>query len=231
MKKFFTFAIMALMSATLTVGHAQSAVELAKQQKELNKINRELLNDKVAKDAKKQAKQYKKDGYQVPAGELSIEKQINNVMLKRQELMADEDGNATARFIIADGVAVGGTFNTARMAARANAQNEVATLLETQLVSAMQIKLDNQQTTSINATSVDKVHQRAKAITQAALTNAQTLLTIYKTLPNNNVEVHIQYAFDKKELKARLKRQLEKELEKEGDEELGEIVDQALANI
>lgn len=45
----------------------------------------------------------------------------------------------------------------------------------------------------------------------------------------NNYEVQVQVAFDKKELAARLKRNIQKELEQEGDEDLNDIVDYVLS--
>lgn len=71
MKKLFSLIIMAVM---LAVGaNAQSAADLARQQQELNNIMRTSLNAKPTKDAKKQAKELKKQGWVVPAGERSIE--------------------------------------------------------------------------------------------------------------------------------------------------------------
>ena len=67
MKKVFFMLVAAMMcSMTMT---AQSALELAKEQKKLNEINSKMLNEKPTKDAKKQARQLKKAGWLVPVGE------------------------------------------------------------------------------------------------------------------------------------------------------------------
>ena len=57
MKKMISMMVVALMA---TATFAQSAKELAKQQRELNEINMKMLNAKPSKDAKKQAKAYKR---------------------------------------------------------------------------------------------------------------------------------------------------------------------------
>lgn len=226
MKK--TIVMLALAFVAFTSASAQSAAELAKQQKELNKINMELVNGKVTKSAKKEAKRLQKDGWMVPAGAKDIAHQITTVQLTGAELMADENGNPTIRFIIRDGHSTAGTINTGVATARTNAQVELAAMLETRVAAAMELKLDNQQGSSISATTVEKFHERAKSIIDACLTNTNTLLSIYRELPNHNYEVQVQVAFDKQELEARLKRAMQRELEMEGDEDLNGIVGDAL---
>lgn len=186
-----------------------------------------LLNAKPSKDARKQEKKLIKDGWKVPAGGKTIAKQITEVQLLREELMADEAGNPVKRYIVRTAQSVAGTFNAGVNTANANARAELAASLETKLVAAMETKIDNQQTSAITANTVDKFHERAKSIVEACLTNTNTVLTIYRVLNNNNFEVQTRIAFVKKELSARLKRNIQKELEQEGDE-LNEIVDSVL---
>ena len=50
MKKMILMVAAVLMTSTAV--NAQSAIELAKQQKELNEINRKMLNQTPTKDAK-----------------------------------------------------------------------------------------------------------------------------------------------------------------------------------
>lgn len=228
MKKMILMVAAVLMTSTAV--NAQSAIELARQQKELNDINRKMLNQKPTKDAKKQAKELKKEGWVVPAGELSIEQQLTNSQLYSAELMADENGAPTKRFIMQTAIQTAGSYNSGYAAARTAAMTELAGLLKTEIVSAFQQKLDNAQNSSINATTVDKFNQRTKGIIDQALTNSISCVKIYRRLPNNNFEVQVQLAFDKKELAARLKRNMQKELEQEGDEELGGIVNDVLSN-
>lgn len=228
MKKMY-FLMAAFLMVVATNVKAQSAIELAKQQKELNDINRKMLNAKPTKEAKKQAKQLKKEGWQIMAGDRSIEQQITTSQLYGEELMADENGAPTKRFIIQSGMSTSGTFNAGKAAARAAAQTELASTLKTEIVAAIQQKLDNAQTSGINAATVDKFNQRAKFIVDQTLTNTPVFMTIYRSLPNNNYQVQVRIAVDKKELQARLKRNLQKELENEGDE-LNSLVDEVINN-
>lgn len=228
MKKLLSFIIMVVM---LAIGaKAQSAADLVRQQQELNNIMRKSLNAKPTKDAIKQAKELKKQGWVVPAGERSIEQQITESQFLRAELMSDENGAPTKRFIQHTGMSTAGTYNAAYAAARSNAQVEIANMLETEIAAAVQGKLDNAQQSAVNATTIEKFNQRIKAIVHESLSNSIPVLAIYRVLPNNNFEVQVGIAFDRKEVAARLKRTLQKELEMEGDQ-LNDMVDDVLNNV
>ena len=227
MKRIFSIILAAVIFSMGAM--AQSAADLAREQRDLQNILRKSLDAKPTKEAKKQAKQYKKEGWLVPAGERSIEQQITESQFLGAELMVDENGSPTKRFIQHTAFATAGSYNAAYAAARTNAQAEVAAMLETELAAAVESKLDNAQHSTINATTVDKFHERIKGIIQATMTNSIPALSFYRRLPNNNFEVQVRIAYDKKELAARMKRALQQELENEGDELLP-LVDEALRN-
>ena len=214
MKKILSF-VAALMTATTAT--AQTAMELARQQQELNAINMKMLNAKPTKQAKKQAKELKAEGWTVPAGDIDIAQQVTRSQLYSAELTTDESGNVTKRYIMQTAQQTAGTYNSGYAAARAAAQTELAAMLKTELVTAMQQKLDNSQSNALTATTIDKFNQRSRMIVDQTLTNAIPVLAIYRRLPNNNFEVQVRIAFDKKELIARIKRNMQQELEKDGD--------------
>mgnify|MGYP007069900433 CR=1 FL=1 len=216
------------MMATTTFG--QTAAELAKQQAELNAIHMKMLNAKPSKDAKKQAKELKSEGWTAPAGEASIESQITKSQLYGEELMTDVNGAITKRFIMQTAIQTSGTYNAGYAAARSSAQVELAAMLQTEIVAAMQQKLDNAQQSSVMAMSIDKFNERVKSIVDQTLTNSIPVLAIYRRLSNNNFEVQVRIAFDKKELAARLKQNLLKELEEEGDGILDDIVNYVIGS-
>lgn len=217
MKKILSFVAAIMIATTAT---AQTAMELARQQQELNAINIKMLNAKPTKQAKKQAKELKAEGWTVPAGDIDIAQQVTRSQLYSAELTTDESGNVTKRYIMQTAQQTAGTYNSGYAAA----QTELAAMLKTELVTAMQKKLDNSQSNALTATTIDKFNQRSRMIVDQTLTNAIPVLAIYRRLPNNNFEVQVRIAFDKKELIARIKRNMEQELEKEGDR-LYDIVD------
>lgn len=226
MKKLMT--IIAMIMAVVTTTNAQSAVELAKKQMELNKLNAKILKDeKPNAQAKKEARRLKKEGWMVQAGAKAMENQFMEAQNMETTLMSDGTDDMVKRYILQSGTAVGGTYTAAYNQSLMGAQQSISQLLETKIASAMQSKVDNQQTSAITTVTVDKFNQRAKAISQAVLTRAQTVVSIYRVLPNHNYEVQLRLAYDKKEFAAQLKRKLQQELEAEGDE-LNSVVDDAL---
>ena len=216
MKKMMILLAVALMSAASV--SAQSRTELIKKQKQFQKEMRDLVNVKPNKEAKKQAKAYKKEGWKEVPGEHSIEVQLMQGYNYRDEPMADSKGEPVSRYIIQPGIATAGTYGLASRAATTNAQVELASAIETKLYGAWSRKGDNAQESMTSSISNDKFHERMKGIVDQALTNTKTVLKIYRTLPNDQVEVSVQVAFDKQELLASMKRAIKRDLEKEGDE-------------
>lgn len=229
MKKTIIMVLMAMIACTAVF--AQSSVEMAKAQKELNEINMKLLNAKPTKDAKKLAKQRVKEGWKIAGSGRSMESQITSDQLLGVEVMADENGNPIRRFIQHSATAIAGTQTAAYAAARAACQTEIASMIETFVAGAMEQKIDNAQSSAITAVTVDKFHQRSKSIIDACLTNMQPGLNIYRVLANNNYESMVTISYDKKQLAARLKQALQKELEIEGDKELNDLVDGVLLSM
>lgn len=211
-----------------TASYAQSAVELAKQQRELDKINMEMLNAKPSKEAKKEAKKLQKDGWQVPVGGDALAVQITRGQLMNKELMADENGQPVRRYILHTAMVTSGSESAGYASARNQCQVEIAAMLKTKVAAAMKAALDNRQSSAINATSNDQFNQRVQSITDATLSMMTPVIHVYRVLPNNSYQVQVQVAYDKKEMKASLKRQLEKELKMEGDE-LNDVVKDVLS--
>lgn len=225
MKKILSvFAVLMMMAQAVI---AQNAIDLAKQKAAEDDFYKKLLNVKPNKDAKQQAKERKGEGWTVPAGEKGLELQFMASQLYSEVLMLDEDGNRTQRYIQQNGMSTAGSYNAGYAAARLNAQNEIAAMLKTEIATAIQSKLDNDQQDSEISVTVDKFNQRSKAIVDASLTNSIPVVAMYRRLANNNFEVQVRIAYDKKEIMARIKRNMRKALEQEGDE-LNELVDDVL---
>lgn len=226
MKKVLLMAAMAFVA--ITGVNAQTTQELIKMQKEQNNAYRKVANEKTTKDAKKEAKKLEKEGWLVPAGRQSIEKQVSATQILALELMADANGNPQTRYIVQMGISTGGTFNAALGSARSSAIVNLASDLKTRVAAAMEQNMDNEQSTAITANTIEKFHQRSKMIVDACLTNLKTPMVVYRKTKQNMYEVQVQAAFDKQEIKERMKNRMAKELEIEGDE-LNDIVDQTLS--
>lgn len=214
--------------AASTMSYAQDAKDLAKKQMELNEINMKLINAKPTKEAKKQAKVLTRQGWEVPAGQPSIERQITKMQLYQAELMTDGNGNPTTRYITHSAQQTAGTYNAGYAAARATAQAEVASTIKTSIFSTLDMALGNNQGDAVTAASVDVLKTKTKMIVDEVLTGSIPLLVAYRRLPNNNFEVQFGLAYDKMELSSRLKNKLLKELGDDSEALVDGMVNKAM---
>lgn len=232
MKKVFLLAMMAI---ACSVCSAQSMKDLVNKKKQQDKMMREVVDIKPTSADKAQAKKMQKDGWEVKAGDDPMDVQFYRARVLKNTPMMDEvsglDDATVNRYIMWTTIAVAGDESTASSAARVNSQLEIAAQIETKIAAAMESKKDNQQHNMVSATTVNKFHQRAKAIVDITLRNTQVPVSIYRVLPNYNCQVQVQVAFDKLELKRQILENLKRELEEEGDGALGDIVDDVINQI
>ena len=214
--------------AASTMSYAQDAKDLAKKQMELNEINMKLANQKPTKEAKKLAKTYKKDGWVVPIGQPSIERQITKMYLYQEELMTDGSGNPTTRYITTSATQTAGTYNAGYAAARAAAQADVARTIREKVSSITKQSMGNSQENSQTAASVDILQTKTMTMVDEVLTGSIPLLIAYRRLLNNNFEVQVGVAYDKKELGSRLRSKLLQELGEGNEAFVDGIVDKAM---
>lgn len=228
MKKIF--AIIAVAMATLTVS-AQSYKDLVKAQQERNKYNKEMANIKPTSADKKQAKQRKKDGWDVMTGKDPMEVQICKARMLQAELMADEDMEPTKRYIVGTSIANYSSYAGAESMARETAMASIASLLETKIVKAAQMSEDGTIQDAISSVGSTTFNERMKTLVQNCLKNMQTPMTVYRVLPNRQYQVEVMVAYDKKQLKRELMQKLQQEMKVEGDKALNPLVDEALEQI
>ena len=110
MKKIFSFVFAAFMATTLSFAQSdiEQSLELAKKKTQLDDFNKKSLNEKATKDARKEAKKLVKEGWTVPVGELSVEKQIMRGHLMREELITNDKGLAVNKYFFGHGLNIGG---------------------------------------------------------------------------------------------------------------------------
>ena len=225
MKKFISLLIVAAMATT--VAFAQSAKELAKEQYKADKVLLKLMNVKPTSSAKKEAKRYEKEGWLVPAGEVDIATQITKSQIYADELIRDDAGFTTKRYVQSTAIAKARSYNAAYNTAVQNAKADIAASLQTEIIAAMQSEIDNE---AVSATGVEKFNMKASAITNSTLTNTISSIVIYRRLEDKVIEFQVRIVFDKMELVARLKREMLKQLELNSDD-VEDIVDTAVRNL
>lgn len=204
---------------------SQSVKQQVKTQIEDNNIYVRLSSAKVSKDAKKQAKADKKDGWKVVAGEKSLERQYTESEIYSNTLMTSFYGNQIPRYMSHTGRATGKTYNMAYTDAREQCKFDIAGQLKTQLVGSITSSIESQKLSDKDNASVEKLTGKMSSLVNTSLSFIP-IGTTYR-MKDDMYEVSVRLACDKKEFFDKLKVQMLKESEI-SDEILEKLLDDAL---
>jgi hypothetical protein len=206
MKKLFSVFLIALAAVIVVPTMAQSTKAIKKD-----------LHKKSLKEARKEAKKLKKDGFKVAPGQLPMDKQIEATWIKRSE--TDERGNK--KWFIADARAVGETHSAAKLQANEVAKVNLAGQIGTEIAGLVETNIANAQLDAEEAASVTESIATFKSIIGAKLGRISTFFEADKSIgKNTEIFVTVGYSYEaavemskeiiKKELKAKTKVQSEK---------------------
>lgn len=181
------------------------------------------LEEKAIKLARKQAKKYKKEGWQVSAGALPMDKALENSWKK--QYITDENGDP--RYITADGNAIGGNRNASEAQAIDMAKFQLAGLLETRISGLVSQNIANTELKDEEAESVSELVQNSKNIIAQELGYVNPYFKMFRRLKNGNVEVSVKIFYDSKQSLKIAKRRVKKELRdklKSNEEDLRKLM-------
>lgn len=179
----------------------------------------------IEKNAKKEAKQLKKDGWRVAPGNPTIEMQL----IESYKMQAQKDDFGYDKFIQGEAMTVGQIYDAALFQAENLSKMSLAGKMETRVISIIDNKLANNQISQNDATSLAKSVSAGKNLIAQKLGQVITPVKMYKDLPNGNIEVRVityySQALAMRAAKEAMRGELEKEasdLAKELDNILGE---------
>lgn len=152
-----------------------------------------LQEKQFAKDAKKEAKMLKKEGWGVPAGNLPLERQLSLAY----KLQAEVNADMQPKYIFGQAISGGGFYDAAKMQAVELAKAELAGNILTDLTTIVSSKLENHQVSSDKANSASEIIKEGEAVVSQKLDSPIPLIEIYRTLKDGTVEVQIRLAYDK----------------------------------
>ena len=222
MKKIMTIIVVCLLAGA-TATYAQITKEQLKERKELQKMAKSELKEKASKDARKEAKKLKKDGWQIAPGALPIEKQLDRVYTMKYEI----DDDMFPKWIMGEAMSVGENYDAAKMQALALAKQNLAGEIQTEITALLENNVDNKQLSPEQAASVVKIISAGKQLISQNLGRTVTVIEMYRTLKNKNKEVRVQIAYNSKMAKEAAKKAIRDDLEKQGDD-LGKKLDELL---
>lgn len=222
MKKIMTIIVVCLLAGA-TATYAQITKEQLKERKELQKMAKSELKEKASKDARKEAKKLKKDGWQIAPGTLPIEKQLDRVYTMKYEI----DDDMFPKWIMGEAMSVGENYDAAKMQALALAKQNLAGEIQTEVTGLLENNVDNKQLSPEQAASVVKTISAGKQLISQNIGRTVTVIEMYRTLKNKNKEVRVQIAYNSKMAKEAAKKAIRDDLEKQGDD-LGKKLDELL---
>lgn len=182
MKKFTYLICLVLAVSVIDNVYSQSEKEIKKE-----------INQKVLKDAKKEAKTLKKEGFAVAPGQLPMEKQIENTWFKRYEMNDDGD----PMYFVADAKVVGETASAAKMQAYEVAKINIAGQIGTEVAGLIETTLGNAQLNAEDAASVTETVGNFKSKVVSEMGRTLTFFEASRTIDKNTeVAVTLGYSYE-----------------------------------
>lgn len=179
----------------------------------------------IEKNAKKEAKALKKEGWKVAPGNPSMEMQLT----ESYKYQMQKDENGYDKFIQGEAMTVGQVYDAALFQADNLSKLNLAGKVETSVIQIIDNKLANKEITKEEATSLATSISASKNLISQRLGQVITPVKLYRDLPNGNVEVRVVVFYSKlmadKAAKAAMRENLEKEaneLSKRLDDILGD---------
>lgn len=204
--KFITIlmAIVFAFSGTCVTVNAQQISEQAKK----------TAKAKVTKEAKKEAKRLKKEGWNVTPGGIPIERQLDRAFGLQYEITDDN----LPKYIIGTGMSVAEAYDAAKMQATEIARQDLAAKTQSELTSEIKSTVANNQLSPDEAASVVEVINASRSLITQSIGRVITITEVYRYKENKNVEVLIRVAYDSENIKKAAKQAIRNDLRKRGNE-------------
>lgn len=212
MKKLFVIALSVLLAAGTVCADVKEAKEIAKERKEIAKLSRAELNEKASKDARKEAKRLKKEGWQVTPGALPLDKQLD----KSYQMQFEYDSNAYPKYLFADAKSIGENYDGAKIQALELAKQNLAGQIQTEITALVENTIANQQDEDVN--TVVKSLLVSKNLIIQSIDRVITVVEAYREKSNKQVEVLVRIAYSGDMAKSAAKKAIKEDLEKKGQE-------------
>lgn len=193
---------------------AQSVNDIAKERREIRKMSKSELNEKASKDARKEAKKLKKEGWSTAPGALPLEKQLDRSYMMQMEY----DDSMYPKYLMGEAMSIGENYDAAKMQALELAKQSLAGQIQTEITALVENTVSNKQLAAEDAASVTQSVMAAKNLISQSIGRTITVMEVYRTKPNKNKEVLVRIAYNGAMAKAAAKKAVSEDLEKKGEE-------------
>lgn len=152
----------------------------------LSKSEQKIL-EKMEKEARKDAKAYKKEGWKVAPGKMPIETQL----LEARKLSLQQDDYGFPLYVQGSAMSTADSYDAALFQAGNLARLRITEGLETIVVETINTKQASQQISKNEATSLIQVMGESKSVAAQKIGRLIIPVEMYRELKNGKVEVSI----------------------------------------
>ena len=170
------------------------------------------LKEKASKEARKESKRLKKEGWTITPGALPLDVQLD----RSYTYELDRDENMTPVYIIGEGMSTGESYDAAKMQAMELARQQIAGKIESETTTLIDNLVGNKQLPEGEAASVTTLLAEGKSIVSQKLGRILPVVECYRTKKNNNKEVMVRVAIKDASVREVLKGYIREEMEKKG---------------
>lgn len=213
MKKLTKLGLLCAFALTCTItSMAQTTYKEARAQ----------LKDKAVKDARKEARKWKKKGFNNLPGDMLLDKQFEESMVL--QYMKDEEGRPL--YISAFGTAVAGSEGVASANALDNARIGLAGQVQAEVSALISNNKANSQYSTSDVETIDEFISNSKTLIQKELGSIKPVIRMYRE-SGGNVEYRYTIMYDLKEARRVTKKLIKKGLQeklKENEEDLDKLL-------
>lgn len=215
MKKLFVYAMaVALAMPCAGVAQEKTQKEMKKERKEVAKMSRDDLNDKVSKATRKEAKRLKKEGWVVSPGALPLEKQLERSYLMQYEY----DENNMPKYLMAEAMSIGETYDAAKLQALELAKQNLAGQIQTEVTMLIENEVSNSQLAREEAASIVESVSASKNLISQSLGRVLPVVEVYRIKNGTkNKEVLVRLAYNVDQAKMAAKKAVKEDLQKKGN--------------
>lgn len=164
--------------------------ELIKQRKELANMTKKAQEANAWKEAKKAAKQMKKEGWLPMPGSPTLETQMNDYLLRRYM----SNGNFP-KYILGEGTASAKNSDAARKHALANARVELAGNVGMEVAALVEEGTNNNAYSEEEQETLSKLMQSSRTLIQQKLGRTEIVMEAYRKI-GNSTEVMVRISAD-----------------------------------
>ena len=215
MKKFLMVAMAVIVACSASFAETSDLKQIRKERQEIRKMTKKELNEKATKDARKQARVLKKQGWIVSPGALPLEKQLDKSYLMQMEY----DENLFPKYIMADAQSIGENYDAAKTAALSLAITNLAAQIQTEVTALVENTVANKQLEANEAASIVETVMSSKNLISQSIGRTLPVMECYREIKKSgNKEVLLRIAYNGEMAKAAAKKAVRDELEKKGQD-------------